>query len=426
VPSQIQALRSGEGKEPCYYIASPQGLTLVAVLHRREPISVVHLPGLTHSAGINGTPGRRNSVSGGRLVRRLGIRAEAMKSAPIRSRHNIRTVAARAGVSSATVSRVINGLPTVKEETAQHVRRIIKDLDFIPSPIAATLKYGRSKTYGVIIPDLTNPFFPEFLVEFEKILVESNREMLLTTIQSHEEAMINSVRRMLTRQVDGVLLMASEYETKAIEPLFDRKIPIVTVDRRKVQKGTCDVSIEFEEGYREAAMHLRNLGHCRIGFIGGMNEISTSRVRLKAFESALSYAGLTYDSNLTRVGDYRFAGGEAAVNSLLLEKKCPTAIMTANDLTAFGAMRALHARGINVPAQMSLIGFDGIQLGDAVHPRLTTAAVSQKAFAESCVRALDHLKADGTKKGLLLRIQSTLLVRESTAPPPRGAERLSP
>ncbi len=348
-----------------------------------------------------------------------------MTPAPEEARLNIRTVAKRAGVSSATVSRVINGSSAVKEETAQRVRRIIKDLDFIPSPIAATLKYGRSKTYGVILPDLTNPFYPEFLVEFEKILVESNREMLLTTIQSHEAALINSVRRMLTRQVDGVLLMASEYETKAIEPLFDRKIPIVTVDRRKVERGTYDVSIEFENGYREAVMHLRNLGHRHIGFIGGNNEIGTSRVRLQAFRSALSFAGLTYEPNLTRMGDYRFAGGEAAVNSLLLEKKCPTAIITANDLTAFGAMKALHARGIHVPAQMSLIGFDGIQLGDAVHPRLTTAVISQRVFAEACVQALDRLKAKATKRGLLLRIPSSLLVRESTAPPRRAA-RLSP
>jgi LacI family transcriptional regulator len=349
-----------------------------------------------------------------------------MTPGPERSKHNIRTIAQRAGVSSATVSRVINGLPAVKEETAQRVRKIIKDLDFIPSPIASTLKYGRSKTYGVIVPDLTNPFYPEFLVEFEKILVESQREMLLATVQSHEAAMINSVRRMLTRQVDGVLLMAAEYETKAIEPLFDRKIPIVTIDRRKVEKGTGDVSIVFEEGYREAAVHLKNLGHRHIGFIGGSSEIgTTSRVRLKAFQNALRYAGLTYEPNLIRLGDYRFAGGEAAVNSLLLERKCPTAIITANDLTAFGAMRALHARGIDVPAKMSLIGFDGIQLGNAMHPRLTTAAISQTTFAEACVRALDYLKANTTNRGLLLRIPSGLVVRESTAPP-RRSMRLAP
>jgi DNA-binding LacI/PurR family transcriptional regulator len=117
---------------------------------------------------------------------------------------------------------------------------------------------------------------------------------------------------------------------------------------------TADVSIEFEIGYREAVMHLRNLGHRHISFIGGHSEIGTSRVRLKAFQSALSFAGLAYKSNLIRLGDYRFAGGEAAGNSLMLEKKCPTAIITVNDLTAFGAMKALHARGINVRSQMSI------------------------------------------------------------------------
>ena len=107
-----------------------------------------------------------------------------MKHARDGIRSNMRSVALRAGVSSATVSRVINGSPEVKEETAQRVRRAIQELDFIPNPIATTLKYGRSKTYGVIVPDLTNPFYPEFLLDFEQVLVENDQELLLATTQS--------------------------------------------------------------------------------------------------------------------------------------------------------------------------------------------------------------------------------------------------
>src|ERR1019366_7821821 len=112
------------------------------------------------------------------------------------------------------------------------------------------------------------------------------------------------------------VLMASEYDTRTIEPLFAHNIPIVTIDRRRVQEGAGDVPIDFEGGYRQAVLHLRELGHRRIGFIGGMEGIRTSQIRLNAFQKAVQTAGLTYSPNLTRYGDYRVAGGEAAIRCL--------------------------------------------------------------------------------------------------------------
>jgi LacI family transcriptional regulator len=327
----------------------------------------------------------------------------------------MRIVAQRAGVSSATVSRVINGSPAVKEETARHVRRILEKLNFIPNPIGTTLKYGRSNTYGLIVPDLTNPFYPEFIFNFEEVLIENDHELLLATTQSSEPKLVSSVRRMLMRHVDGVVLMASEFDTRSIEPLFEHRIPIVTIDRRRVQEGTGDVAIDFEGGYRQAVLHLQGLGHRRIGFIGGIEGIRTSQIRLKAFQKALQAVGLTYDPNFIRYGDYRVAGGDAAMRSLLKEQRRPTAIMTANDLTAFGVLRALHTSNVGVPSQMSVVGFDGILLGDAVYPRLTTVTVSPRDIARACIKALDHSKANVTERGLLLSVGSSLTVRESTA-----------
>jgi LacI family transcriptional regulator len=341
-----------------------------------------------------------------------------MKHARDGIRSNMRSVALRAGVSSATVSRVINGSPEVKEETAQRVRRAIQELDFIPNPIATTLKYGRSKTYGVIVPDLTNPFYPEFLLDFEQVLVENDQELLLATTQSSEPKLISSVRRMLMRQVDGVVLMASEFDTRSIEPLFNRRIPIVTVDRRQALTGAGDVGIDFEGGYRQAILHLRDLGHKRIGFIGGVAEIRTSQIRLEAFQQALLDAGLTYHSRFTRYGDYRVAGGEAASRSLLMEPQRPTAILTANDLTAFGVLRALHVAGVSVPSEMSVVGFDGIQLSRTMPTSLTTISISGRELAQTCVKSMDYMRANLTKRGLLLTVGGTLVVRESTAVAP--------
>jgi LacI family transcriptional regulator len=327
----------------------------------------------------------------------------------------MRDIALRAGVSSATVSRVINGSPAVKEETAKHVRKILDKLHFIPNPSATTLKYGRSNTYGLIVPDLANPFFPEFILSFEAVLVENDHELLLATTQSSEPKLISSVRRMLMRHVDGVVLMASEYDTRTIEPLFEHQIPIVTIDRRRVQVGTGDVAIDFESGYRQAVLHLQKLGHRRIAFIGGMKGIRTSQIRLNAFKKALQTAGLTYSENLTRYGDYRVAGGDAAMRSLLKERRRPTAIMTANDLTAFGVLHALHANGVGVPSQISVVGFDGILLGEAVYPPLTTVSIPPRDMAEACIKSLNHSKSNVTERGLLLSVGGSLVVRESTA-----------
>jgi LacI family transcriptional regulator len=220
---------------------------------------------------------------------------------------------------------------------------------------------------------------------------------------------------MLMRQVDGVIMMASEYETRTIEPLFEHKIPIVTIDRHHVQEGAGDVAIDFEGGYREAVLYLKDLGHRRIGFIGGTEGIRTSQIRLKAFQKALQTAGLTSNPKFIRYGDYRVAGGDAAMRSLLKERSRPTAIMTANDLTAFGVLRALYANQISVPSQISVVGFDGIQMTDAMCPPLTTISISPREMAKACIKALDHSKVSVAKRGLLLSVGTCLTVRESTA-----------
>lgn len=343
-----------------------------------------------------------------------------MVSSSMPSVQNMRTVARRAGVSSATVSRVINGSPLVREETAERVRKVIAELNFIPNPVATTLKYGRSNTYGLIVPDLTNPFFPEFVLEFERVLVEIDHEVLLATTQASPQQLTVSVRRMLARRVDGVVLLASEFDTRSIEPLFEHRIPIVTVDRRRAERGSADVAIDFEDGYRQAVVHLKKLGHRRIGFIGGNEGLRTSQTRLDAFQMALQHVGLPYSAKFAQAGNYRVDGGDAAMRALLALPQRPTAVLTANDLTAMGALRALAAHQIGIPSQMSIVGFDDIMLSDAVQPALTTLLVSRQAMAQTCLRALDRLKLDIGRRGPLLTVGCSLVPRQSTGPAPRA------
>ena len=326
----------------------------------------------------------------------------------------MRAIAMRAGVSSATVSRVINGSSLVKEETAVRVRQILAETNFIPNPMATTLKYGRSKTYGLIIPDIRNPFYSEFLAEFEELLAETDHEVLLTNVQSAAK-LEKSVRRMLMRQVDGAIFMASEFDTQAVEPLFLHKVPLVTIDRRTTQPGCSDVAIDFEGGFSLAVKHLLGLGHKRIGFIGGNEGLRTSKIRLTGFKNAIEKNGLKFFPNLVREGDYRISGGEAAVLSLMQERARPTAVLTANDLTAFGAIRGLHKIGLSVPKDLSVVGLDDVLLSDVMQPPLTTICIPRRKMAEICLKALLHTKEDVDRRGSRYSVPTELVVRESTA-----------
>jgi DNA-binding LacI/PurR family transcriptional regulator len=339
---------------------------------------------------------------------------------------NMRTVAHRAGVSSATVSRVINGSPLVNPKTAEHVRRVIEEMQFIPNPIATTLKYGWSRTYGLIIPDITNPFYPDFLHSFEELLVKIDHELMLATVGSSADALVHSIRRMLMRQVDGVVLLASEFDTRAVEPLLTRKVPVVTADRRRAQQGISDVAIDFEGGYLQAIAHLASLGHTDIAFVGGTRGLRTSMVRLTAFRRALEAHGIPVQQALLREGDYRVEGGEAAARSLLAQKERPSAIVTANDLTALGVVRELHRAGLHLPQEMSVVGLDDIAMSDLLFPPLTTIRIDRRQIAAACIEALEYTKANLSKQGKRFSVEATLVVRGTTAAPFRARRRSAP
>src|SRR6266702_201344 len=252
---------------------------------------------------------------------------------------DMRDIAKLAGVSSATVSRVINGSDLVRPETVARVRKVIEEVKFFPNTTATTLKYGRSGTYGLIIPDITNPFFPEFLKCFESIVVAHDREMFMATTDLHSGRMQASIRRMLVRKVDGVVLLASEIETEPIESLVQNRVPLVTMDRGYVGNGLSDVVINNKTGMDQALLHLNERGHTKIGYIGGSAGLTISSHRANAFVRALKRVDLVPRPEFIKVGAFRVTGGMVAMTELLPIKERPTAVLTANDLTAIGAIR---------------------------------------------------------------------------------------
>lgn len=333
---------------------------------------------------------------------------------------NMRDIAKLAGVSSATVSNVINGSSVVRPETAERVRKVIKETRFVPNGSAATLKYGRSSSYGLIIPDITNPFFPEFIRSFEGILANNNQDMFLATTDLHVSRMQQTIRRMLVRQVDGVALLAAEIETEPIEALIHHRVPLVTMDRRVVGPGLSDVVIDYISGLRDAVRHLRELGHERIAYIGGSSGLTISDHRVNAFQEAMKDAGLTVHPDFIRAGNYRISGGESCMEELLGLAERPTAIMCTNDLTAIGALRVIRRHSLSVPEDFSLVGFDDIEMSDIIQPPLTTLRLSREDLAQAFYNALSDFGKDPHVVGREYTVATSLVLRSSTAAPAKS------
>jgi DNA-binding LacI/PurR family transcriptional regulator len=339
---------------------------------------------------------------------------------------SMREVAKLAGVSSATVSRVINGSNLVTEETAVRIRRIIQDLNFVPNNSAIYLKHGKSQIYGAIIPDLTNPFFTELVKILEELLVENDRELLIANTDFHPSRLRRSIHRMLLRRVDGVAFLSSELESASLESLVQNRIPVVTTDHYRTAPGMSDILVDFHGGMADLIRHLKQLGHSQVGFIGGSEGLRTSRVRRESFLDAVVKSGLTSREGWIVSGDYKIAGGVAGMKAILDCAEHPTAVVTANDLTAIGALRIARDQGIRVPEDISIAGCDDIEMADIVYPPLTTLRISRRKYAELLFEALRTGEQDVTQPGKVLRLPMKMIVRQSTGPAPSPKNRRSP
>lgn len=325
---------------------------------------------------------------------------------------NIREIAKRAGVSTATVSRVVNGTAPVAPRTEQRVRKAIDRLGYYPNSHARTLGSGKSQMYGLIISDITNPFFPEVVKHFEQIAVEHGQEVLIANTSYQPERMQVCIRRMLERKVDGVAIMTSEMDAELIETLNDRGIPIVFLDTGDVGPHISNILIDYDHGVDLAVDHLVSLGHRRIAFVSGPPSLASARTRHKAFLAALRRNGLKGSDEFIGVGNHRIDGGQAAMMGMLGLAVRPTAVLASNDLTAIGIVRAIHAAGLRVPEDISVIGFDDIELSSFLEPPLTTIRVSR---AEIGTRAFMALYSGDKDRGTVYKIPTELVLRSSTS-----------
>ncbi len=333
---------------------------------------------------------------------------------------NIREVARRAKVSTATVSRTINGSDKVTPETKERVQRAIEELGFYPNTWARALGSGRSDLYGLIISDITNPFFPELVKSFEDIAVQNGQEVLVANTNYDSARMEVCVRRMLQRKVDGVAIMTSEMDARLVTEFQNRDIPLVFLDTGTAQKLTSNIVVDYAAGVDAAVEHIVRLGHNQIGFISGPLMLRSARVRREAFIGCLHRRGIGAD--LIEEGDHQVNGGHEAMVRMLNRKRRPTAVLASNDMTAIGALGAMHERGLRVPEDISIVGFDDIQISAFTQPALTTVRLSREEIARVAFRALFSIRQD-SGKGSEYGVRPALVVRRSTGKAPRTEAR---
>lgn len=331
----------------------------------------------------------------------------------------IQEVAKRAKVSTATVSRTLNKPETVDPQTAKRVWKAVKELQYLPNTTARSLVSGSTRILGLIVSDITNPFFPEVVKGLEDVAIREGYEILISSTNYDLARMAVCVRRMLERKVDGVAIMTSELEKHLIDELDRRNVPMVFMDVGPVTTNISNVRIDYGQGINEAVQHLLALGHRRIGFLSGPLELKSARIRRTAFLRGLARFGVVEEERLVEAGNHKIDGGLQAMMRLLALPEPPTAVLASNDLTAFGAMRAVRLAGLRVPEDVSIIGFDDIQLAEFTEPPLTTVRLPRSLLAEKAFEALaTHInakKADTPAHGVEYVVGTELVVRGSTS-----------
>ena len=333
---------------------------------------------------------------------------------------DIQQVAKRAGVSTATVSRVLNGSPKVREETSQRVRRVIDELNYVPNTSARNLRIGRSKLYGLVVSDIKNPFFPDLIDHFEALAASRGIDVVFTHTNYDSQRLATCIRRLVERNVDGIAVMTSEVDEQALKIATQRKIPVVLLNQPSLKDIYKTVLIDYTRGYSEAVEHLKKLGHKNLVFLTGPSELSSVRRRQKAFETAAKKCGIPVRDKQHLLGDMRVEGGRTAMENLLVRKPRPTAVVAANDLMAIGAMQAALAAGLRVPEDISIVGFDDLPIATIMHPQLTTIHLSRHEIAGEAFEQLTHLhqKQPSRAHRADRRVYPRLIVRESTGPAP--------
>jgi DNA-binding LacI/PurR family transcriptional regulator len=339
--------------------------------------------------------------------------SKARSRAATNTRTRLADIAREAGVSTATVSRVINNLSYVSDANRERVLAVVRRRAYYPNAHARSLASGRSGLIGLVISDIANPFFPELVKGMETAAFEQGYELLLANSNYDAQRMTSYVRRFIERGVRGVAIMTSEFDATLAAELARRDVSVVFLDEGEPKPHVSHLAVDYLAGIDQAVAHLASLGHERIAYIGGPTRMQSAERRLGAFVTSLRrHAGRT--PAWIGEGDFRIEGGRLAARSMLSADAGQTAVVVANDLMALGVMQEARAAGLAIPRDLSIIGFDDIALAALTDPPLTTVSLSRQLLGRQAVDAIIAMMGHSERQGLQIPITTSLVVRQST------------
>lgn len=334
----------------------------------------------------------------------------------------MKQVAALAGVSVSSVSHVLNSTRHVSDEVRQRIEDAMRDLAYVPSAVARSLRHNTTHTVGIMLPNNSNPYFAELIHSIEDRCYKAGYNVVLCNSDDDPVKQGVYLRVLMEKRVDGLIVMSSGDTPDLPGLLSGLKVPLVLVDRQWASLECDTVSSDHRMGGYLATQHLIELGHRRIACITGPQHLAPSRLRTAGWREALLAAGL--DTEELAIGDFTSQGGHDVTMRLLQSAKRPQAIFACNDLMAIGALCAAHALGLSVPEDLSVVGFDDIELAAFMSPPLTTVAQPKIRIGEVATELLFERLNQVRTTPCKIALQPSLCVRASSAPPRSSRRRL--
>jgi LacI family transcriptional regulator len=328
----------------------------------------------------------------------------------------MKQVAQRAGVSISTVSHVINNTRIVSSDVRQRVQGVIDELRYIPSAVARSLKNDKTNTIGVLVPNSSNPYFAELIRWIEDAAFQLGYNMILCNAHGGADKQAAYLRLLMEKRIDGLLLVASGADDEQALMLRQEAVPIVQLERALPGLEADVVYAGQEEGAWQATRHLIGLGHRAIACVSGPPDLPRARERVAGYLRAMAEAGLEVPAGRVVHDAFTSAGGHAAFSRLLDQPHPPSAVFVTSDLMALGGLCAAGRRGLRIPAELSVIGYDDIEGAGYASPPLTTVAPPKRDMARLAIELLiERIRGSATP---LRRdaLGSTLVVRASTGP----------
>jgi LacI family transcriptional regulator len=327
----------------------------------------------------------------------------------------IRDVAQLAGVSTATVSHVLNSTRAVSEQSKDRVLAAMEQLNYQPNAVARSLRVSETLTIGLIVPDVEIPFFAWVARCIEDAARDAGYSVILCNSGWSFNQELRYLDNLRARRVDGLICISVLLTNEHVAPLLKRHMPVVWFEQARVDGISDAVVIDNVKGAYDATTHLIAQGHHRIGCVLGLGQALLTTDRIVGYRQALSDAGIAFDAALLYAGDYEPSAGLAGARQLLALPEPPTAIFAFNDMMALGALQAANERGLRVPDQLALIGFDGIALTEYTSPPLSTV---RQPIPEMCRIAismlLDRINDRAPNESRTVLIEPTLVKRAST------------